>query len=697
MKFEKLLIRNFLSVGNKTQKVQFKEGINLLSGTNGKGKSTAIKALKLILFNNVGDKKSKTELINWDNKKNMFVELHCSNGTDNIIIGRSAKCKEKDDFYLIKNDEVQEVTDEKSFTQMIHKLLRVNPKIASQTIFLDAEFYVPFLSLTKDKKRDFIRPIFDLMKYDTMKEAIKADIKVVENNLNESTQNISILEQKKETLHNTIENQRNALRDDLTNRESTFEMSLKDLKQLEKEKEDFEQPDCEKVEQENKSLKDKMLQCEKAILKRESELEKVESAKNLIKVNESDLQRKNVELNTLESKVLTKPTSNLDINKIEDRIQSHVVSVSELENESKTLEKANSFYLTNDECKECGQLIDDEFKSDQLRNNNIIIERNNDSISKLSKDLERLNDHKKDYSIYLSELNNYEKENLSLENTKSNLKQHIERTKTAIEHAKGNIVDVDQDYIKKLNKGKSKLQTMISKNNEVIQSAKKIEQEYNQMCSNVDLKKQEINTHKERIAEIKRSMEKLSNDTQVEDVEKEIKAVNVIVEEKKSELEKLNNLVMCVGDNGIKKYIIGKSVPFLNKIAKEYCEAINSKFMIKFNKNGLDVDVTRRGKGVSYWSLSSGQRQRLNLVIMFVFIQFIKRKTQQTFPAIFLDEILNSSLDSEGIEDLFVILKELRNDIPYIWLISHNDDTKTMCDNEIKVEMNGRFTNYTEV
>jgi len=695
--FKKLILRNFLSVGNKPQTINFKDGINLLSGENGVGKSTIIKALKLILFNNVGDKKSKTELINWDNKKNMFVELQFTKNNLEYIVGRSLKCKDKDDFYLFKDDKKQNFSDEKSFSDDIHKLLNVNPKIASQTIFLDAEFYVPFLSLTKDKKRDFIRPIFDLMKYDEMKELIKKDIKILDNEISNSTQNKAILSEKKNTVIVSIENQKQSLYDDNSNREELLKTCLDELKTFETEKDNFTLLDSDEYEKKNIDLKEKLLKCEKTIIRKEANKEKVEESKKSIEKKNVDLKEKKKELSENENIIYQKPLTQLIIDDINSKVEQSKLNLSNIKNESNLLFKANKFYEKNDECKECGQFINEIFKAEQLKNNNKIIDKNLKSCELIKKELERLNDHKQQYSKYEKELKEYER-NVYENNIKiKQLNESIAQLETDIKTDKSKIVEIDEEYIEKLHKAKTKIEKRIEENNKIISKSNENNSKYNKIISDISLKNQETKSNEKRIEENNIKIKTLNDDTQVKEIEERIERLNIFIEEKNDKKNNLLNLLLCVGDNGIKKYIIGKSVPFLNQIAKKYCEAINSKFMIKFNRNGLDVDIVRRGKNVSFWSPSSGQRQRLNLVIMFVFIQFMKIKTNQTFPAIFFDEILNSSLDENGINDLLVILKELKNDISYIYLISHDNNTKALCDNEIKVEMNGRFTNYKQL
>ena len=82
MQILKLRIKNFKSIGGQVLEVDFKEGLYLINGDVGTGKTTIFSAITYVLFNKNTDFKgnSKTtlpinKLINDINKKELLIEL----------------------------------------------------------------------------------------------------------------------------------------------------------------------------------------------------------------------------------------------------------------------------------------------------------------------------------------------------------------------------------------------------------------------------------------------------------------------------------------------------------------------------------------------------------------------------------------------------------------------------------------------
>jgi DNA repair exonuclease SbcCD ATPase subunit len=145
-----------------------------------------------------------------------------------------------------------------------------------------------------------------------------------------------------------------------------------------------------------------------------------------------------------------------------------------------------------------------------------------------------------------------------------------------------------------------------------------------------------------------------------------------------------------LSDSGIKKSMIDKIIPTLNSRILEISEKLEFKFQFEFN-NEFDPVITYLGMQVSPDSLSSGQRKKMNLIILLAFIEIIKMKHNH-MNVMFLDEIF-SSLDKINVYKAIEILKEYA--IKYnmtIFVVSHEALPEEFFDYKIMVNQVDHFS-----
>lgn len=161
--------------------------------------------------------------------------------------------------------------------------------------------------------------------------------------------------------------------------------------------------------------------------------------------------------------------------------------------------------------------------------------------------------------------------------------------------------------------------------------------------------------------------------------------------EKKEKL--FTDLCTLTSENGIKKYIVQCYLGMLNEICEKYIKSVESKFHVRFiDKKGLTAEIYFRGEEIDYENLSNGQGQKVNLAVLFTFIEFIRRKKQSAFPLLFLDEMFDNSMNLEAFK---MVLSEVKKNIPYVNIISHREATLEMADRIVKVLYDGRFSTYS--
>ena len=126
-------------------------------------------------------------------------------------------------------------------------------------------------------------------------------------------------------------------------------------------------------------------------------------------------------------------------------------------------------------------------------------------------------------------------------------------------------------------------------------------------------------------------------------------------------------------DTGIKTKIIKQYLPVINKLTNEYLNILD--FFVHFN---LDESFTetirsRHRDAFSYDSFSEGEKQRIDLSLLFTWRQIAKMKNSVATNLLILDETFDSSLDEEGIENLMKIISAVAEDTN-VFIISHKSE-----------------------
>lgn len=178
-------------------------------------------------------------------------------------------------------------------------------------------------------------------------------------------------------------------------------------------------------------------------------------------------------------------------------------------------------------------------------------------------------------------------------------------------------------------------------------------------------------------------------------LEKEIKQINVThevdEEDKMSELETELNFVairyndvmdqkqiyaaaaVMLKDGGIKARIIKQYVPVINKLIGKYLSAMDFFVQFELDEEFNETIKSRFRDDFSYASFSEGEKMRINLAILFTWRAVAKLRNSVSTNLLILDEIMDSSLDSNGTEEFLKIIKELTSDTN-TFIISHKGD-----------------------
>jgi len=130
------------------------------------------------------------------------------------------------------------------------------------------------------------------------------------------------------------------------------------------------------------------------------------------------------------------------------------------------------------------------------------------------------------------------------------------------------------------------------------------------------------------------------------------------IQDIEKKLEIINSVKFVVSEEGVKSYIVKKILKVLNTKLQYYLKKFDSNCICTFNEYFEETMTNEQGQKCSYYNFSSGEQRRIDLAILFTFMD-IRRIQSGTYINIsFYDEVLDSSLDLVGIESFLDILKE---------------------------------------
>ena len=212
------------------------------------------------------------------------------------------------------------------------------------------------------------------------------------------------------------------------------------------------------------------------------------------------------------------------------------------------------------------------------------------------------------------------------------------------------------------------------------------------MLQNVQVNLQTITTLNKNIDKMNDDTDKLSD--KHSDLAKANDDYDVLMKEYHGLMEtrnKLNdqhsyNAVISemLKDTGIKTKIIKQYLPVINKLVNQYLTILD--FYVHFDLDGSFNETirSRHRDSFTYDSFSEGEKQRIDLALLFTWRQIAKMKNSISTNLLVLDETFDSSLDEAGIENLLKIIHTLGEDTS-VFIISHKRE-----------ELDGKFDSKIE-
>ena len=581
IKIKNLTVKNFMSVGNQTQAVDFdKQQLTLVLGENldqggddmgsrnGTGKTTIVNALSYALYGVALTNIKRNNLINKTNNKGMLVTLTFEkDGTSyKVERGRSPNVLK---FFI--NDQEQELIDEsqgdsRKTQETINELLGMSHNMFKHILALNT-YTEPFLSMKVNDQKDIIEQLLGITILSEKAEVLKEKIKQTRDGITEENAKINAQQQSNERITETI--------DSLKLKQSAWESTKKtNIEKLQKGIDELEHLDVD------------------------SELEKHEKLQNWEELN-TKIANLRKETSTLESALMR---ANKSVEKV-----------------SKDIEE-----LDNAVCYACGQELHEDKKKE--------IE------DKKAKELEDATAYHKEI---LDKLEVANKELTDIGDINGRPETFYETIKEVYDH-KQNVAQLKQA---------------------------------------LENSTQETDPYQEQIDDL--------TNTGIQEVDwSTINALTDLKEHQEFLLKLLTNK-----DSFIRKKIIDQNLAYLNNRLTHYLDKLGLPHQVIF-MNDLAVEITQLGQDLDFDNLSRGERNRLILGMSFAF-RDVWESLYQNINLLFIDELVDSGMDTSGVENSLAILKKMgRERSKNVYLISHKDELVGRVTHVLKVVKENGFTSY---
>lgn len=305
------------------------------------------------------------------------------------------------------------------------------------------------------------------------------------------------------------------------------------------------------------------------------------------------------------------------------------------------------------------------------------------------------------------------KKQRTLKGKVENKKEHIESqiqffsdniscptcTQSIEEILKNNKVkDLNKD-LKKIQKELELVDNEIKENEQAQQKRSELKNQISEIDKTISYEKVKINQYEKQITELKKEITivqtKIKNQhkehQKLEQFEIEYADINKQYLANIGKNKYYDQIQELLKDTGVKSRIIKKYIPLINKEINRYLQLMDFYINFNLNENFEEVINTPLYTDFNYSSFSEGQKQRINLALLFTWREVARIKNSTNVNLLILDEVFDSSLDSAGTDDF---LKIIKNKIKKsnIFVISHKENIQSRFDKVIEFHKKGNFS-----
>ena len=368
----------------------------------------------------------------------------------------------------------------------------------------------------------------------------------------------------------------------------------------------------------------------------------------------------------------------------------------------------------------------------QEQHYNDLSKRDTDQIDIKQKDIEKAQNDKRDYMFRIESLNKEITQNqlqiadktkvsakmTQLQKLEAKIDQNLKTHKKALKFFEENkncptcTQDIKEEFrqdkidegrraVVKLQDGYKQLLSEITKQEEKISNFDKVSERIRSIETNVAKLNTSIDELKRYSDRLEDEIEKLRiEDTSGLNIKEEIARLKQdlvktkedrdnVIEEKKY----IDILRQIVDDSGARAQIIKKYLPVMNKLINQYLQSMDFFVSFHLDEEFKETVRSRHMDTFNYNNFSEGEKMRIDLSLLFTWRSIAKMKNSVNTNLLILDEIFDSSLDGQGTDDFFKIVKGLTKE--NIYIISHKGDI--MFDKFTNILKFEKYQNFTRI
>jgi DNA repair exonuclease SbcCD ATPase subunit len=684
--FKNLTVKNFMSVGNATQGINFdRNDLTLVLGENldlggdgsrnGTGKTTIINALSYALYGNALSNIRKDNLVNKTNGKNMLVSLDFSVDRQEYRIERGRKPNVLK-FYV--NNEDKSSTDDaqgdsRETQEVIERLLGLSHDMFKHILALNT-YTEPFLSLKANDQRTIIEQLLGITQLSERADRIRE----INRETKESITQEEFRIRAEQEANKRIEEQIESLRRRQVMWQKKYDSDVADLV--------ARYTDLVQV---NIKLE---LQAHKDLAVWNEQTKQQETYNSLAARSTAWKQKHHTECQTAGRAYNDKNSIN---------IETELAAWSQLAAYNQQAKDIAELQKLIDRC------VQDENKEVKL-------------VEKLRAEIEELRDHKcyacgQDFhdANHESVLASKEKalQEAALQALATNT-QWIEHTDALLKLGELGTMptthyNTEAEAIRHASELAGLKQTMDAKEAEVDPFAEQLAEltEVNpgrQPVTHYDTEAEAIK-HSSQVDSLLQQITTKHGETdpygeQITDMQ--VHALKEVSYNRLNELVRLQEhqdfllKLLTSKDSFIRKKIIDQNLSYLNNRLTHYLDRIGLPHTVTF-QNDLTVMIEELGRELDFDNLSRGERNRLILSMSWAF-RDVFESLYQPINLLFIDELIDSGLDTAGMESSLAILKHMsRERHKSVWLVSHRDELAGRVENILRVVKENGFTSYS--
>ena len=325
------------------------------------------------------------------------------------------------------------------------------------------------------------------------------------------------------------------------------------------------------------------------------------------------------------------------------------------------------------------------------------LQENKDATESYLRKSERLEEEYKELEISVSTRPQYETKLKQLEKLETKIEQNLKTHERNLEFFEQNDncptctqkieetfrdkkIEQERTVVVTLNQGMKDLMAELAKTETKIT-------EFNGISTKLYENKIDLSKVESSLKELKRFSDSLHNEILLldgkneddKDIEKSLVDLQEQLKQTKLELVRITEEKKyldvareILSDRGAKAKIIKKYLPIMNSLINQHLQAMDFFVSFYLDEEFKEEVKSRHRDTFDYNNFSEGEKMRIDLALVFTWRAIAKMKNSANTNLLILDEIFDSSLDGQGTDDFFKIVRNMGKE--NIFIISHKGD-----------------------